>query len=59
MHSEMVSDTDNNKIQSFSTTINFGVDYPYKVISLQNNTGGSGALSSFNNIFVANMRITE
>jgi len=57
--SEQIGGPDNTKLQSYSKRLSFDAAYPYKLMSLQNNTGGSGSLSQLSYVGVGNMRITE
>jgi len=57
--SEQIGGPSNTQLQSYSKSVSFDAAYPYKLISLQNNTGGSGSLSEVSYVGVGNMRITE
>ena len=59
LHSSQPSNSNSTAVKNFTESITFSADYPYKVISLQNNIGPSGPANDFTLVNTANMRITE
>jgi len=61
LHSVKISGPENDRnIKRYSTSVSFGSDYPYKIISLQNNNGSAGGPANYYTLIrVANMRVTE